>query len=76
MYCVCREVYCPDGALLQEYLYVDSQHRAYWTGFASQVTIFGDFENADRYAKALNLCYNYDLCHVTFAPGVVPEFNA
>lgn len=75
MYCVCRELYCPDGACLQEYLYIDSQIRAFWTGFNSQVTVFGDFENADRYAKTLNQLYGYDLCRVTFAPGVVPDFD-
>ena len=75
MYCVCRELYCPDGACLQEYLFIDPQIRVFWTGFSSQVTVFGDFQNAERYAKTLNQLYGYDLCRVTFAPGVVPDFD-
>ena len=75
MYCVFRELFCPDGSALIEYLSVDSQQRAYWTGFASNITLFNDFENANRYCQAMNYCYGYDLCRVTFGPGIVPDFD-
>lgn len=68
MYTVTRCLCCPDGALLHEFLSVDSKDRVFWTGWESEITVFNDYDVAFKYASALNSLYGYDICSVTTGP--------
>ena len=62
MWAVTRCLYCSEDHCIHEYLFLDHQQRVFWTGWQSELTTFDSYEDADKYAEALNFLYGNVVC--------------
>lgn len=75
MWAVSRVLYLTDGSALHEFLSVDFKNRVFWTGWESEITVFNDYEDALKFAAALNTLYGYEICSVTSGPDWTPDIG-